>query len=269
MYPVLFEIPLFGGLTIYSYGVMVALGFLAALAWLNYDSKRQGVSSARSIDLAFYIIIAAIIGSRILHVAVSERQRFLENPLMILRIWEGGLVFYGGLIAALAVSAWYIRRHRMPLMKTCDIFAPAIALGHAIGRIGCFLAGCCYGKVCQGHPWYSVVFPDDPHTFAPVGLPLYPTQLIESVGEFVIFGLLLLVRRFKRFDGQLIACYLILYSVLRTTGEFLRGDVERGFLVEPYLSTSSFLSILIFAAGLYLYIKLGRGKGRAEGGRSK
>ncbi|MFA4974871.1 MAG: prolipoprotein diacylglyceryl transferase [bacterium] len=258
MYPVLFKIPLFGGITVYSYGVMVALGFIAALAWINYDSKRQGLNSAKSIDLAFYLILAAIVGSRILHVIVSERQRFIDDPLMIIRIWEGGLVFYGGLIAALAVAYWYMRKHRMPALKACDVFSPAIALGHAVGRIGCFLAGCCYGREADAASWYSVVFPNDPHTFAPPGLAVYPTQLMESAGEFMNFALLMIVRRYKRFDGQVLACYIMIYALIRLTMEFFRGDVERGFVWEPWLSTSGFISILLFAVGAYIYVHLRR-----------
>ena len=266
MYPVLFKIPIFGGVTVYSYGVMVAAGFIAALAWINYDSRRQGLDSARSIDLAFYLILAAIVGSRILHVAVSERQRFLEDPLMIVRIWEGGLVFYGGLIAALAVAFWYIKKHRMPALKVCDVFSPAIALGHAIGRIGCFLAGCCYGRVLDSSPWYSLIFPDDPHTFAPPGVPVYPTQLMESAGEFLNFALLIIVGRYKRFDGQVFACYLMFYAVIRFAMEFFRGDIERGFVIEPWLSTSGFISVLMFAAGAFLFF-IFRKRARAAGGR--
>jgi phosphatidylglycerol:prolipoprotein diacylglycerol transferase len=254
MYPVLFKIPIFGGITIYSYGVMVALGFVAGMLWVRYDSKRNGQDPGRAMDLVFYVILAAIVGSRILHVAVSDRERFLANPLMILRVWEGGLVFYGGLIAAVAVSLWYIRRHRMPLMLTCDIFSPAIALGHAIGRVGCFLAGCCFGRVAGDGAWYTVIFPASQHGFAPAGVPLYPTQLMEATGEFVNFCILLLIGRHKRFDGQVFAAYLMIYALIRAFGEYFRGDYERGFVIEPWLSTSGFISIFIFAAGLAIYL---------------
>lgn len=269
MHPVLFKIPLFGGITIYSYGVLVALGFVAGLLWVMRESRRVGLDSSRAVDLVFWVIVAAIAGSRILHVAVSESDRFLANPLMFFKIWEGGLVFYGGLIAAVAVSIWYIRRHRMPLLLTCDVFAPGIALGHAIGRIGCFLAGCCFGRVCDHPGWYSVVFPHDPQTFAPPGLPLYPTQLIEAGGEFLNFAILMLLRHYKRFDGQIFATYLVLYGIIRMVGEQMRGDAERGFLVEPWLSTSTFISLFMIAFGLFLYAKLWRktGRGMEEGSR--
>ncbi|MFA4874286.1 MAG: prolipoprotein diacylglyceryl transferase [bacterium] len=260
MYPVLFKIPLFGGITIYSYGVMVALGFIAGMAWVVRESKRMGQDPGRAMDLVFYIILSAIIGSRVLNVAVSERERFLSDPLMIFKIWEGGLVFYGGLIAAIAVSLWYVRRHRMNFLIICDIFAPAIALGHAIGRIGCFLAGCCYGRALDACTWYGLTFPLDRHSFAPGGVCLYPTQLMESAGEFINFGILVLLRRRKRFDGQIIATYLMIYAVLRAVVEFFRGDVERGFVVEPWLSTSQFISIIMFGLGAVLYVKFWRSK---------
>lgn len=260
MYPVLFKIPLLGGITIYSYGVMVALAFVVAILWVSRESRRLGQSPARAMDLVFYIILASIIGSRVLHVVISERARFFDNPLMLFQIWRGGLVFYGGLIAALLVAGWYIRRHRMPLLITLDIFAPAIAIGHAIGRVGCFLAGCCFGRPAASDAWYAITFPADPHTFAPVGVALYPTQLMEVAGELIIFSILVVLRHVKRFNGQIMATYFMLYAVLRAFNEYFRGDAERGFVIEPWLSTSQFVSLFIFAAGALMYVVLWRKK---------
>lgn len=255
MYPVLIHIPLFGHtITIYTYGFMVALAFVAGMVWVSYEARRVGQNPARAMDLAFYVIVAAIIGSRILHVLVSERDRFLENPLMILRIWEGGLVFYGGLIGAILVSVWYMRRHHLPFWIISDIFAPAIAIGHFFGRLGCFMAGCCYGRPCDHPAWYTVTFPMNISSFAPPGVPLYSTQLMEAAGELLIFIFLVVFRRWKRFDGQILATYLILYSILRAFVEYFRGDASRGFLIEPYISTSTFISILMFAGGVLIYV---------------
>lgn len=256
MYPVLFKIPLFGGaaITVYTYGFMVALAFVVGMIWVSRESRRVGQDPAKAMDLAFYIIVAAIIGSRILHVAVSERDRFLQNPLTIFKIWEGGLVFYGGLIASIAVAIWYIRRHNLSFWIISDIFSPAIALGHVFGRIGCFMAGCCHGRIVDHKTWFSIVFPANPSSFAPTGVPLYPTQLMEAAGELVIFFILFFLRRHKRFDGQLLATYLIAYSILRAFVEYFRGDVSRGFVIEPWISTSTFISILMFVAGLLIYI---------------
>lgn len=258
MYPVLFKIPLFGGITIHTYGLMVAFGFLVALFYVTRESRRVGENPALAMDLAFYVILAAIIGSRILHVAISERERFFQNPLIFFKIWEGGLVFYGGLIAALAVSIWFIRRHKMNALKTCDIFAPAIALGHAIGRIGCTFAGCCYGRMLDHATWFSITFPPNPKSFAPTGVPLYPTQPMEVVGELLNFAILVVLSRYKRFEGQLIGTYLILYAILRFVVEFYRGDAERGFLFGGLLSTSQTISVILFVIGVLFYVKLWR-----------
>lgn len=256
MYPVTLEIPLFGGITIYSYGVMVAIGFLAGILWVTYESKRLGQDPSKAMDFVFYMILAGMVGSRIFHIAISERDAFMQNPLMFFKVWQGGLVFYGGFVAAFIFGIIYTRKHKMPLLLTCDISAPAVSIGHALGRVGCLLAGCCYGRTLDAHSWYGIIFPNRPHTIAPSGVELFPTQLMEVVGEVVIFSILMLVRRYKRFDGQVMATYLVLYSILRSFNEYFRGDSVRGFLIDPWLSTSQFISIIIFAVGLYIYIKL-------------
>lgn len=261
MYPVLFKIPIFGGVNIYSYGVLVALGFVVGIIWINSESKRVGQDPAKAMDLLFYVILSGIIGSRILDVIVSERDQFLADPLMLFKIWKGGLVFYGGFIAAVITAFWYVRKHKMPFLVMVDIFTPALAIGHAIGRLGCFMAGCCYGKVLTHEAWYAVTFPKVPLGFAPEGIPLYPTQLIEAVGELVIFAFLAVLSRFKKFNGQIIATYMIVYAIFRLMIEFIRGDVERGFVIDQVLSTSQFIAIILLALGIAFYIKLWPRKG--------
>lgn len=254
MHPVLFTIPLFGGIPIATYGVLVATAFLVGMLWVKYEARRVGADPEKALDLVFYIIIAAIVGSRVLHVIVADFDRFLANPLILFKFWEGGLVFYGGFLASQAVGFWFLWKHHLPPLVYYDIFTPALSLGHAIGRIGCFFAGCCHGRPTPGHPWYAVVFPDVARSSAPSGIPLYPTQLMESAGEFSIFLLLLLVRSRKKFDGQIFASYLMAYAVLRSTIEYFRGDVERGFVIDPWLSTSQFISMVIFLVGLSLFM---------------
>ncbi len=264
MYPILLKIPLFGlfgydYVPIHSYGVMVALGFLAGSWYVSRQAKRLGEDPVKALDLVFYILIAAILGSRLLHVLVSERERFFENPLYLFKIWEGGLVFYGGLIASLLTAVWFFKKQKLPAWKFCDFFTPALALGHAIGRQGCFLAGCCHGKPLLYSTWYSVTFPSD--SLAPPGIPLYPTQLIESLAEFLIFlGLNWNLKR-KKFDGQIIALYLMIYAVVRFLIELLRGDIERGFVFGGVLSTSQLIAVFLFAIGGGIYVY--RGKRRA------
>lgn len=254
MHPVLFKVPVFGEITIYTYGFFVALGFLVSMLWISRESRLKEINPAKVMDLAFYVIVSAIIGARIMHVLVSERVRFLEDPLMIIKIWEGGLAFYGGLIASLLVAYWYIRRNHLPFWITSDVFAPAISLGHAVGRIGCFMAGCCYGREISHRTWYSLIFPENIGSFAPPNVPLYPTQLMEVFGELLIFSILLLIRYKKKFEGQLLASYLILYAILRAFNEYFRGDISRGFVIDPWLSTSQFISVILFMIGVIIYI---------------
>lgn len=257
MHPELITFPLFGGVTIHTYGALVALAFLVGLLWVKREAALHGQDPALALDLVFYIIIAALIASRILGIITdpADRARIAADPISILKIWQGGLVFYGGFIGAILISLWFFRKHKLPALIYFDIFAPGLPLGHAIGRLGCFMAGCCYGKVAHGNPWYAVIFPDISTSSAPGGIPLYPTQLMESSGEFFIFLLLLVVRKYKRFDGQLVATYLILYSILRAIIELFRGDVIRGFVIDPWLSTSQFISIMMFIIGATFYVK--------------
>lgn len=259
MHPILFKIPLFGlfgreSFPLHGYGVMVALGFLAGSWYVQRQARRAGQDPGRALDLVFYVLIAAIFGSRILHVLVSERDLFLKNPLHLFRIWEGGLVFYGGLLASLLVSIWYFRHYRLPAFKYADFFAPAVAMGHSLGRLGCFLAGCCYGRPLLERTWYAIVFPPVEGSLAPAGVPLFPTQIAESLAEFLIFLFLHWKLQRKRFDGQIVSMYLMLYSAWRFGIEFFRGDLERGFVAGSWISTSQLISMILFAIGLLLYL---------------
>lgn len=243
MHPVLFKI---GPLTIHTYGVLVAAGFLLGLGLAVRQAKKEGISSNKIVDLGFYMLIAAIIGSRVLFVVINSAYYF-KNPIAILKIWEGGLVFYGGILFVIPVAIWYIKKNGLGIWGTGDIFAPSIAVGHAIGRLGCFSAGCCYGKPAEGLPW-AVTF-INPESLAPIGIPLHPTQLYESAGEFINFLLLITLRRYQSFKGQLFWTYILLYSVLRFTVEFFRGDKARGFM-DGGLSISQGISIIMFAGAI-------------------
>ncbi len=257
MYPVLFSIPVFHGLRLHTYGLMVALGFLVGIYWVGKESKRVGMPSEKMMDLAFYIIVSAIVGSRLLYVLLDDPKMFLHNPLEFFKVWEGGLVFYGGLIGAVATSAWYMWKHQLNFWKVADIFMPGVAIGHALGRIGCFAAGCCYGRPVSHPAWWAVVFPTEGEGLAPGGIPLYPTQLMESACEFIIFLILVYFSRKKKFDGQIMLMYLILYSIVRTILETFRGDFVRGFIFEG-ISTSQFVSFFIIVTALIFWRILSR-----------
>lgn len=253
MYPELFKI---GPFTIHTYGVFVTAGFLLGLGFAVRQAKKEGVPPNKIVDLSFYILLSALIGSRLFYIMINANY-YLKNPLDIFRVWEGGLVFYGGLLLTVPTVLWYVKRNALSLWVTADLFAPSLAIGHAIGRIGCFYAGCCYGKPAEGLPW-AVTF-TDPQTLALVGIPLHPTQLYESLGELTIFFALIALRRHKSFNGQLFVIYVILYSVLRFIVEFFRGDVARGFITQQ-LSFSQGVSVLIFLTAVAGFIVLRRGK---------
>lgn len=244
-----------GGLTLYTYGALVATAFLTGILWILHEARLAGYDRNKVADLTFYLIIAAIVGSRLLYVLV-ELPRFISKPLDVFKLWEGGLVFYGGLLGCIAVSWWYTRRQRWTLKGTADLFMPGVALGHAIGRVGCVMAGCCYGKPVAGDPWWGLTFPHLDATLAPAGIPLYPTQIIESAVLLLLFGVLVWQRRRKKFEGQVFLTYLILYAVARSVLELFRGDAVRGFVIPGVISTSQFISAIVVVAALVYYGRL-------------
>ncbi len=250
MYPTLIEL---GPLTIHTYGLAIALAFIIGILLATHQAEKEGINPEKILDLGFYLMIAAIIGSRLLFVLL-EYKAYVDNPWRIFKIWEGGLVFYGGLIAAVITGSWYIRKHGLPFWKTADIVAPSIAIGQGIGRLGCFAAGCCYGKLTE-LPW-AVTF-RHPESLAPIGVALHPTQLYESLLMMIIFGLLVIIRKVRHISGQVFLSYIILYSIARFGLEFFRGDPRGSVTALGYiLSTSQIISVIglvIALAGLWFF----------------
>ena len=253
MYPVLFRI---GPFTLHTYGVFIAMAFLSAIALALREARKEGEDANKILDLCFYMLVAAIVGSRILYVLINW-STFRHDPFEIVRIWQGGLVFYGGFIGALLTALWYMRRKGLPLLKTADIMAPSIAFGLFVGRIGCFFAGCCYGKTCD-LPW-AVIF-THPESLAPKGVPLHPTQLYSSLNGLFIFFVLVGIRRIKGFEGQIFWTYVLLYGVTRSIIEHFRGD-ERGMFVEGMFSTSQLIGLIMAVIAIAMMIILRRRKG--------
>ncbi|MBU0505789.1 MAG: prolipoprotein diacylglyceryl transferase [bacterium] len=261
MHPKLFTfpemIPLIGGRGIHIYGLMIAFAFLFAIWWARREARREGLNENRMLDLVFYMMISGLVGSRILYV-IHSVPNYWDDPLMIFRVWEGGLVFQGGVIGAVIVAVWLFRKFHMPFFKIADCFAPALSIGHGLGRLGCFFAGCCFGKQCPIDFPLAVTFPKIIDGIAPAGIPLYPTQLTEFAAEMLIFAILVFMRRRKPFDGSVFLTYLILYSILRSLIELWRGDLVRGFVIEPYLSNGQFISIVTIIIAVFLWIFLAK-----------
>ena len=253
MYPELFSI---GPITVYTYGVLLAASYLLGLQFAIARARRWGLDANRVLDLGIYIIIAALIGAKLLLV-VTDFGQFRASPADLLSIARSAGVFYGGLITAIAVAFWYIHRHRMPFWTTCDAFAPAIALGHVTGRLGCFAAGCCYGKPANV-PW-AVIFTNpaaQANVGTPLGIPLHPTQLYESGAELLILIVLLATeRRGRPFPGRTFWLYMILYAISRYIIEFYRGD-PRGVIFG--ISTSQFISLVLAPLAIAMLIWLSR-----------
>ena len=263
MHPRLFElpwtIPRIGMITVYTYGVLLAAAYLLGLQLALKRARARHLDSTRVMDLGIYIIISALVGAKLL-LLVTDFQTFKSNPAELLNLLREGGVFYGGLLVAVTVALWYIKRVGLPLWTTCDVFAPGIALGHIIGRFGCFFAGCCFGRPTTV-PW-AITF-TDPFAAANVGtplnVPLHPTQLYEAGAEFLILIVLLTTeKRGRKFAGRTFWLYMLLYSVSRFVIEFYRGD-ERGS-VGP-LSTSQFVSVILAPLAVGMLVYLGRWAG--------
>ena len=246
MFPILFQ---FGSFHVYAFGFFVALGLIltVALAVLKIRRSNIEISLEQAADLLFYIILAAFLGARILFV-LTDLAAFREHPVQILKIWEGGLVFYGGLIPAALVAFWYLRRHRMPVWRLADMISPLIALGLSFGRTGCFLAGCCYGKETS-LPW-AVVF-KNPDSLARLNVPLHPTQLYEAAIGLGIFFFLSRMEKKKAFEGQIFWVFLLIYAAARFFIEFFRDD-PRGFLFEGLLSTSQAIGLVLAIPSIFM-----------------
>jgi len=266
MFPELFRIPGLG-IPIATYGVLLAIAFITAL-WLTANlAARDGLPKDRIYDLGLYILAASLIGSKVLMV-ITEWSDYRGEWKRILSfdLWRSGGVYYGGFLIALLVSVILMRRWKLPWAKTSDAFAPAVALGHSIGRLGCFSAGCCWGKPTTS--WIGVRFSEKASelTGVPIDSALIPTQLIEAAANLLIFGFLMWLRKRRKFDGEIIYSYLMIYGVARFTIEFWRDD-PRGQVFG--LSTSQFISIVMFALGLgmMLYQWRRRSNQRMPGGQ--
>lgn len=249
MHPDLFSI---GPLTVHTYGVLIAIGFVTGLMVAIKTGKKYGIDPQRIMDISFLLIIMGIIGSRIAYILMNLSY-YSANPLEIFKIWQGGLVFSGGLLAAIIAAFLYFKRHRMDILQMGDIFAPSIAIGQAFGRIGCFMAGCCYGR--ETSVSWSVVF-TNPDSIAPLYKHLHPTQLYDSLSNIIIFVILMLLSARKKFNGQIFIWFLIMHSTARLIIERFRGD-DRGIFPGTGWTMTQFIAILILftSIGALYYLK--------------
>lgn len=254
MHPILFEV---GSITIYSYGFFIAIGAVAGLIYMARQGKKHfGVSYDQSNSLFIYIVAAAYIGGKAFF--------FFENPSYYIhhlgKLLSGnGFVFFGSLLFSIPTMLWFFKRNKIPALPMLDVMAMVTCIVHGLGRIGCFMAGCCHGTPTGN--LLSVVFTDPICQAKPLNTPLHPTQLYEAGFIFLLLSFLLWLKGRKKFYGQIFLLYLIFYAIGRSLLEILRGDEERGFIIQNIISHSQFISLIVISAASYFYVKL-KGKGK-------
>ncbi len=257
---------LFGPFPVRTYGVAVASGFLSAIIVSRSICKKNDIDPDIIFDLAVYILVGTIIGARFFYIIFYDWSYFISNPLRMFKIWEGGLVFYGGLIGGISAGLYYVKKKKLPVLKLADIMGTVIPLGLFFGRLGCYGYGCCYGAVAPEWFPFKIKFPAiankligftpayENHLFHGLvteadkfSLGVYPTQIISSLAGLLLFFLLYFLFKKRKYDGQIAGFTLIFYAVIRFLIELLR--VEPRFLT---LSVSQWISIVMFACGLYI-----------------
>ncbi len=262
MMPILFDLKLFGyDLSLPTYGLLLAVAFLAAGGVAVRGARREGIPTTAMTDIWIISLLAGVVGAKLLLYLLDWRY-YLDHPAAILSSLRSAGVWYGGLIAAVAACLIVVRRRGLDGWLLGDIAAPAISLGQAIGRLGCLAAGCCYGKACA-LPWAMTFTNDRAHeiTGVPLDVPLHPTQLYHALADFTLFLMLLWLVPRRRFNGQALLVYLIIYAIVRGGIEAFRGD-PRGAL--GLLSTSQIHGAAIVLVAGWLYVKRSRAASPAK-----
>jgi len=243
-----YNLPLVGETHLFlpTYGFLFASSVLLAWFWFSRRARGMGISEDHAFNMCFWALLAGIVGAKLLLVLLDWR-RFLAHPGEIVSILRAGGVLLGGVILGALTFIFYVRRHGLPLFKLGDAIAAPLALAQSMGRLGCFSAGCCWGKHAEAGSAFAVTFTDPnayQQTGVPLDIPLVPVQLVQMVSDLLLAGVLtLLWRRKIRPDGTVFWTYMLLYSIARATIEFWRGDASRGIWFDGLLSTSQLLSI--------------------------
>ena len=246
----------FGDFFLPSYGLLVALGFFVALQVVVRLSKRSGIDPEKATNLAIYCALSGLIGAKLL-MFMFDFQLYREHPeeIFTMSTLQAAGVFQGGLVLATAFAFWFMRRNRMPVLLTADAFAPGVAIGHAIGRLGCFAAGCCWGAVCD-KPWAVTFHNPDAHRLVgvPLNLPLHPTQLYEAAAEILLFAFLWWRGRTAHRPGEILGLYLVVSSIFRFIIEFYRTHQQSMPFGGP-LSLTQWIALALLLPGIYLLVR--------------
>lgn len=254
MHPILFHL---GSMTIYTYGVLVATGVVVGLFAARWQAGKQGLDADRVWNVGIYMVLVALLGSK-LWLVLGDLPYYWHNPREVFSFatLQSGGDFYGGIVFAIALLLLYVWRQKLGFLAVADAFAAPLALGHAIGRVGCFTAGCCWGKPTS-MPW-GIVFTNPlaaQLVGTPLGVRLHPTELYEAGAEALNFVFLIWLGRRHKFTGELLAAWLILYGIERGIIEFFRGDPGRGLMMGGAISFMQIVSLGLIAAGAWIFLK--------------
>lgn len=235
-----------GPFTVYGYGLMIGIGIIAAYLMTEYRAQKKGLDAEPVFGLTIFSVAGGFLGSKLLYMSTRIGD-IIQDPSVLKEVASGWVV-YGGIIGGIVTAVAYCRIKKMEFLRYLDIALPAVALAQGFGRIGCFLAGCCYGTITKS--WCAITFTQS--AYAPNGIPLVPTQLISSALDFLLFAVLILLARYLKAPGKVGGFYLIFYSIGRFILEYFRGDLIRGNVGT--LSTSQFISIFTAMAGIGLIL---------------
>lgn len=247
--PELFKL---GPITVFPWGLSLSIAILLGTFIGIKLAGAIGIDVDRVLDLAIVLVVGGVVGARLFYVFIYEPAYYFREPLQILALWNGGMVYYGALIGGFITGTLYVVRKRLPFWKLSDVVAPPLALGYGIVRIGCFLNGCCYGTPTQS--FLGVIFRYSGGTACPDPVPRYPTQIFSSLLGFLLFGLLMYLSKKKRFDGQVFLTFLILYSIGRIIIEYFRENL----IVFGNITVSQLVSVLIIIPAVVFYLVRGR-----------
>ncbi|MHB1277113.1 MAG: prolipoprotein diacylglyceryl transferase [Bacteroidia bacterium] len=237
-------------ITLYSYGFFILLGILAAYYFVWRQRKAFGLDHDKISDLFLWAFVGIFVGGK-LFFYFEDISRYLGNPSLMFHKIGSGFVFYGSFLVGIPVLIWRFKKLKLPIMPMLDVIAIAGALVHGFGKVGCLMSGCCHGKVCESA--WSLTFHHPESSAEPLDTPLYPTQIYDALLIFSIVAFMIWYSGRKRFHGQLLLFYAILYGVGRTLTEIYRGDEERGYIIDGMLSHSQFLALLILIGSAFLW----------------
>jgi phosphatidylglycerol:prolipoprotein diacylglycerol transferase len=277
MHPVLLHLP-FINQPIHSYGALIVIGFLLALNVSKWQARKLNMKEEDVMDFGFWALMGGLIGARVIFIAVEWRDYFITQPFTeiawlgfkiptIFAFWQGGLVYWGGFLGGFVAAILYTRDRKLPRLLFFDLMVIGVPLAQLFGRLGCVSAGCCYGQALSSENSFGLRFPPGSAAFetllnhapAPIRAymiehahtwPLFPSQFAEAFGAFLIFVILVFSSSRKYFHGQILLTYAVLYSIMRSCLELLRGDSERGYVIQGVLSTSQFISLCVISLAL-------------------